>query len=225
MSQDRASQLRQNNVIPDVLPESTSLSHGLVVEWPNVTLDVPGKELEREATQPEPSLHLNPVPSEQYDDYVLVMTDPDLMVSNDSTFGQIRHWLAVNVSVDSSGKVIIPKDAIVSPYVGPAPLPNYISPRPHRYVFILSRPTASSGKVSINTDDLQTLQKNYPVFEGPQETQDLKDRWGFNAEKLLEQKQLEVVATTYMFVGGTLKSAADNIAMTAQAGINKILGK
>jgi phosphatidylethanolamine-binding protein len=66
------------------------------------------------------------------------------------------------------------------------------------------------------------LQKDYPAFEGTQNTQDLKDRWAFNAQHLLTKKNLEVVATTYMLVGGTLASAVDNVAMTAQAGVNKV---
>jgi hypothetical protein len=69
---------------------------------------------------------------------------------------------------------------------------------------------------------LQDLQKQYPTFEGTQATQDLKDRWGFNAQRLIETKNLEVVAATYMLVGGTLKSTVDNVAMTAQAGLNKV---
>jgi phosphatidylethanolamine-binding protein len=101
---------------------------------------------------------------------------------------------------------------------------NHRSPRPHRYVFILSRPTASSGKVTIEKEDLQELQKEFSTFDGSQESQDLKDRWGFNAQKLLEQKQLKVEAITYMLVDGTLKSAADNMVMTIQAGLNKVNG-
>jgi hypothetical protein len=48
------------------------------------------------------------------------------MSSNDQTFGQIRHWLALNVSIGDDGQVNIPKTSEVSPYIGPAPLPNYM---------------------------------------------------------------------------------------------------
>jgi hypothetical protein len=50
----------------------------------------------------------------------------DLMARNDSSFGQVRHWLATNVSVGEDGRLNIPYKANVSPYVGPAPLPNYM---------------------------------------------------------------------------------------------------
>jgi hypothetical protein len=35
-------------------------------------------------------------------------------------------------------------------------------------------------------------------------------------------KGLKSEAATFMYVGGTLKSAADNIALTAQAGMHKV---
>jgi len=53
----------------------------------------------------------------------------------------------------------------------------------------------------------------------------LKDRWGFNAQKLLEMKGLQPVAATFMLVGGNLQSAVANAMMTTQAGVNKVLGK
>jgi hypothetical protein len=51
-------QLQKGNVIPDVLSAPALLSKDLVVKWPNAVLDTPGKQLDREATQPEPTLHL-----------------------------------------------------------------------------------------------------------------------------------------------------------------------
>jgi hypothetical protein len=50
----------------------------------------------------------------------------DLMATNDETFGQVRHWLAKDVTVDTDGKVVVLKEANISPYIGPAPLPNYM---------------------------------------------------------------------------------------------------
>lgn len=150
------------------------------------------------------------------------------MGTNDQNFGQVRHWLSTNISVKEDGALLIlsssPND--ISPYVGPAPLPNYISPRPHRYVFILARPSSSrTEQVSVTKEDLQKLQEHYRAsFEGAQmeDVQDLKDRWGFNAQKFLEMKGLKVEAATFMLVGGTLKSAAANMVMSGQAIVNKV---
>jgi len=219
---------RKENVIPDVISEkTTTFDSALVVKWPNVELKEPGNELDREATQPEPTLYVTPPPKEKLDNYVLIMTDPDLMADNDTNFGQVRHWLATNISVKDDGELTIPKEGIISPYIGPAPLPNYVSPRPHRYVFVLSRKSGpGSSTVAVGNEDLQKLQKDYSAaLEGPQNLQDLKDRWGFNAQKFMDGKGLKVETATFMKVGGTLKSTIDNMGMTAQAGVNKILGE
>ncbi|KAJ0120709.1 carboxypeptidase y inhibitor [Diaporthe amygdali] len=219
--------LQEHQVVPDVLPAGLDFQSSLTLKWPNTILDAPGKELDREETQLEPKLYLKPPPSQNRDDYVLIMTDPDLMADNDANFGQVRHWLATSVSTKDGGELVISSESNVSSYVGPAPLPNYISPRPHRYTFILARPSAASGKVEINPDDLRELQKAYPAaLSGKQqpEVQDLKDRWGFNAYQLIKNKDLQVEAATFMKVGGTLKSTAANIGLTGEAVVNKIIG-
>lgn len=48
------------------------------------------------------------------------------MTTNDQKFGQVRHWLAKDVTVQSDGKVVVLKESNISPYIGPAPLPNYM---------------------------------------------------------------------------------------------------
>jgi hypothetical protein len=144
------------------------------------------------------------------------------MESNDQNFGQIRHWLSVNVSLTDDGELVMqsstPMD--ISPYIGPAPLPNYISPRPHRYVFIVARPSSDgSDQLSVSAKDLQKLQEHYrAAFQGAQNEniQDLKDRWGFNAQKFMDLKGLKVEAATFMLVGGTLK------VMSGQAIVDKV---
>jgi len=219
-------QLRESKVIPDVL--SVNPNGSLTITWPGspgAFLDSPGKELDREATQPEPTITLGSAVDDDGSNYVLIMTDPDLMAHNDQKFGQVRHWLAANLSIDGNGSVNFSSADNVSPYIGPAPLANYITPRPHRYVFILARPEGSE-KVTVSNKDFQVLQKDYPAaFEGKQDLQDLKDRWGFNAQKFMDNKGLKPVAVTYMLVGGTLKSTVDNMAMTGQAVVDKISGR
>lgn len=150
------------------------------------------------------------------------------MADNDQNFGQVRHWLSTNVAVKSDGALVIQSGTSndISPYIGPAPLPNYISYRRHRYVFILARPASGGlGEFSVSAEDLQKLQEPYKAaFKGAQkeDVQDLKDRWGFNAQKFLQLKDLKVEAATFMLVGGTLKSAAANMAMTGQAVAHKV---
>ncbi|KAH6868768.1 phosphatidylethanolamine-binding protein [Alternaria rosae] len=216
--------LLSHKVIPDVLPDTINLTYNLVLEWPNAKLDTPGKELENADTKEEPKVFINPAPTETLDNLVLMMVDPDLMTNNDTTFGQVRHWLITNLSSTSSGTLSYTTAAIRSPYVRPAPLPNYISPRPHRYIFILAR---ASSKIEVRPEDLREMQKGYvAAVQGKQgEMQDLKDRWGFNARRLCEEKGLEVLGCSFMRVGGTIESSVANAGMMAQAVGDKVLGK
>jgi hypothetical protein len=59
-TQERQLILAQHKVIPDALPYGLDLSYGLTVKWPETTLDTLAQELDREATQPEPKVYLDP---------------------------------------------------------------------------------------------------------------------------------------------------------------------
>lgn len=145
----------------------------------------------------------------------------DLMMNDDTYFGQVRHWLVTDISADSDGTLKIDQGEEISSYVGPAPLPNYLYSRPHRYVFIVA---SGSGPIEITPEDLRELQKPYvAAIAGKQgEVQDLVDRWGFNAQKLIEKKGLRVMAANFMLVHGTLGSAATNAGLMGQAAVNKV---
>jgi hypothetical protein len=142
------------------------------------------------------------------------------MMNDDTYFGQVRHWLVANISSNPDGSLSIPKGSGISPYVAPSPLPNYMYARPHRYVFIVA---SASGQVNVTADDLRELQKPYvAAAAGKQEVQDIKDRWGFNAQKLVEMKGLKVEAVNFMRVGGTMKSAVETTGMMATGMANKV---
>ena len=47
-------------VTPDVLSTNADIKYDLTVSWPETTLSKPGEELDREQTQPEPTLKLSP---------------------------------------------------------------------------------------------------------------------------------------------------------------------
>ncbi|KAL1795494.1 hypothetical protein ACET3X_005718 [Alternaria dauci] len=216
--------LAEHKVIPDVLPDTVNLSYNLTLEWPNAKLDTPGKELENADTIPEPKVFINPPPSEPLDNLVLMMVDPDLLMNNDTYFGQVRHWLITNLTSNPDGTLSHHAAAERSPYVRPAPLPNYLYARPHRYVFILAR---APSKIEVRPEDLREMQKEWvAAAQGKQgEMQDLKDRWGFNAQRLVEEKGLEVLGVNFMRVGGTVESGLANAGMMGQAVVDKVLGK
>jgi hypothetical protein len=148
------------------------------------------------------------------------MTDPDLLMNNDTYCGQVRHWLITNLTSNPDGTLSHFAASNRSPYVRPAPLPNYLYARPHRYVFILAR---GSEKIEVRPEDLRKMQEAYvAAVKGKDEMQDLKDRWGFNAMTLCEQKGLEVLACNFMRVGGTAESAVVNAGLMAQAVVDKV---
>jgi hypothetical protein len=91
--------------------------------------------------------------------------------------------------------------------------------RPHRYVFLVA---SASSHVEITSENLRELQKPYvAAAAGKQEVQDIKDRWGFNVQKLVEMKGLKIEAVNFMRVGGTLKSAVETTGMMATGLANK----
>ncbi|KAF2994798.1 hypothetical protein E8E13_001199 [Curvularia kusanoi] len=183
----------QYKITPDVLSNDADIKYDLTVSWPETTLSRPGEELDRQKTQAEPTLKLHPAPSEPLHNLVLIMTDPDLMMDNDTYFGQVRHWLVNNVSTTPDGTLNLSPATQISPYVGPAPLPNYLYSRPHRYTFIVAS-SPSNKPIDISPTDLRDLQEPYTAaVAGKQEVQDLKDRWGFNAQRLLEEKGCKVL--------------------------------
>ena len=149
------------------------------------------------------------------------MTDPDLLMNNDTYCGQVRHWLITNLSSNPDGTLSHVAASNFTPYMRPAPLPNYLYSRPHRYIFILAR---GSEKVEVRQEDFNVMQEQFVAAakgnEG--EMQDLKDRWGFNAMQLCEKKGLEVLACNFMRVGGTMESSLANAGLMAQAVINKV---
>lgn len=145
-------------------------------------------------------------------------------MDNDTYFGQVRHWLVTNLTSKLDGSLLsYGQTSEISSYVGPAPLPNYLYSRPHRYVFIVA---SASSKVDITAEDLRALQEPYKAaVAGKQgEVQDLKDRWGFSAQRLIEEKGLKIEGVSYMRVAGTLKSAGANAAMMGQAVVDKVCG-
>lgn len=141
-------------------------------------------------------------------------------MDDDTYFGQVRHWLVTNISTEPDGSLSFSNGSEVSSYVPPSPLPNYLYSRPHRYVFIVAR---ANGSVEVTKKDLRELQKPYfAAMAGRQESQDIKDRWGFNTQEFMDIKGLKVEAATFMKVGGTMKSAMKTSGMMAQGMANKV---
>lgn len=59
-TRNRQLALLEYKIIPDILPENLDLFFDLTLKWPEAILDAPGKQLDREKTQTEPEIFLNP---------------------------------------------------------------------------------------------------------------------------------------------------------------------
>ncbi|KAK2042025.1 hypothetical protein LZ31DRAFT_556479 [Colletotrichum somersetense] len=162
------------------------------------------------------------------------MVDPDLTRYNDGTFGQVRHWLVANARL--AGDVLVDTNddgggggaVAVSPYVGPAPLAAHligVGARPSRYTFLLLRhvggPPPAAGAL-----DAATLRGEYAGDVGALggDAQHIVDRMGFDTRAFIEANGLEVVAATFMFVEGNVKSSLKNAALLASGSAQKAVG-
>ncbi|KAK1955782.1 hypothetical protein LY78DRAFT_674832 [Colletotrichum sublineola] len=164
------------------------------------------------------------------DEYVLLMVDPDLTRYNDGTFGQVRHWLVAKATINSAGDVLVDDASgavAVSPYVGPAPLAAHlvgIGARPSRYTFLLLRHPQGSGPSSTAAAALRGEYAGAEAGALGGDAQHIVDRMGLDTWGFVERNGLEVVAATFVFVEGNVKSSLTNAALLASGAAQKAVG-
>ncbi|KAI6280453.1 hypothetical protein MCOR07_008312 [Pyricularia oryzae] len=218
----------EHNIIPDVLPAGTQVPHNLGIHWPKVNLRAPGDRLHRDEVQETPTITTDLKPKDDdTQEYVLLMVDPDLTHYNDRTFGQVRHWLVPKVKLSSDGNVSINQAATISPYVGPAPLAAHLvvgESRPSRYTFLLLKHRTAGPPAVLDPD---TLKAHYEGDAGQfgGEMQNVIDRMGFDTAVFMQKNGLEVVAGTFMFVEGNVKSTLANAGLLATGVAQKVAGQ
>ncbi|KAJ9209786.1 hypothetical protein DTO166G4_8588 [Paecilomyces variotii] len=80
MTTDVQTIFEKESIIPDILAPGTKVPRNLKVIWPNAKLEKPGQMIERDATQPQPTLFVEPSPEDKESQpiYTLLMVDPDL---------------------------------------------------------------------------------------------------------------------------------------------------
>lgn len=60
MTTDVQTIFEKESIIPDILAPGTKVPRNLKVIWPNAKLEKPGQMIERDATQPQPTLFVEP---------------------------------------------------------------------------------------------------------------------------------------------------------------------
>ena len=78
--------------------------------------------------------------------YTLALTDPDATSRSDPKMGEMCHWIATNITLESStaeikNVVFTPSFDELMPYIPPSPPPKTGY---HRYVFVLLAPSSST---------------------------------------------------------------------------------
>ncbi|GAA5993407.1 hypothetical protein JCM10908_002652 [Rhodotorula pacifica] len=202
--------LRAGDIIPDVIPESatSSIKSALRVHYPDHVISH-GEAIPRASTLKQPDLEFPDVDTDAT--YTIIMTDPDLTHKNDKVAGQVRHWLQSGVKFDKTSKrsAAAFSSTAVNDYVPPSPA---YGTGKHRYTFIAAKePAGYAGPTN----------KDFPT-SGPA---DLKDRMRFDAARYCEEEKLTIVAVGYMQVGPDAASTKDNIALSAEAIKDTVVGK
>ncbi|KAA6409944.1 MAG: hypothetical protein FRX48_06558 [Lasallia pustulata] len=151
---DVASSLKKSSIIPDVLDDFTP-SVSLHLSYPPSHSDVSlGNRLSPSDVKASPffsisplSLSLTPSRTLKPDTtYTLALTDPDATSRSDPKKGEMCHWIATNITLESSTAetrdvVFTPSFDELMPYIPPSPPPKTGY---HRYVFVLLAPPSST---------------------------------------------------------------------------------
>lgn len=147
-------------------------SISLHISYPSSHSDVSlGNDLSPSAVQSSPAFSisaftLSDTPSRTLKPdttYTLALTDPDATSRADPKMGEMCHWIATNITLDSSmaeikNLVFTPAFDELMPYVPPSPPPKTGY---HRYVFVLLAPS-SSAEASPNTVGTAGLELKKP---------------------------------------------------------------
>ncbi|KDQ16748.1 hypothetical protein BOTBODRAFT_64680 [Botryobasidium botryosum FD-172 SS1] len=122
--------LKNNNLIPDILPESWQPTVNLVVSFGAKILR-DGDILAPDVVKPEPTVRVEHADTNAT--YTLILTDPDAPSRTDPKFGDWRHWVQPGVRVQEDTSTVITEDPH-TPYLAPSPGSGTSF---HRYLIML----------------------------------------------------------------------------------------
>jgi hypothetical protein len=137
--------------------------------------------------------------------YTLILTDPDLMKTNDPVDKQVRHWVQPGLKTLGQGPELTSTRPPHTTFLASAPMPGT---GPHRYVFILAREPSDSG----------------PTIGERGGIADFKERLGFFAGEFIKEHNLEVVGVATMKIAPTAAAGLDDLKLMAESAKHMVTG-
>ncbi|KAJ8487375.1 hypothetical protein ONZ51_g4213 [Trametes cubensis] len=189
------SALKREQIIPDVLPESTFTPSVLFsVVFPNGAEVNLGNYIDVNETQDEPEIRFAAL-NGPWDDageasYTLAMLDPDAPSRADPIYRTFRHWVITGLKspalTANSAEALnaLKTHPSTTPYRPPGPRPNSGL---HRYIFLLFQEPAST--------------EPFVVPQGaPEYGAALEERRSWNPVAFAERYRLKLVGANYFLV-------------------------
>ncbi|XP_054157291.1 protein D3-like [Oppia nitens] len=118
------SPLRRDGIVPDIIDSIPK--DKLTIKYPSGVEVNYGNELTPTQVKDQPQVNW---PTESGAYYTLVMTDPDAPSRTDPQYGQVKHWLTINIPGTD-----ISQGHALAEYIGSGPPPESGL---HRYIFLV----------------------------------------------------------------------------------------
>jgi len=201
---DAAHALNDHGIWQDILPDvnPSQLKGQLEVRYPQASI-TPVVEPHRDEVQQEPEIYFHGGEGLESDaKYTLIMTDPDLMKTNDPLDKQVRHWVQPGLTSSGSGKLTATRGPHTS-FLPSAPMPMT---GPHRYVFILAK----------ESRDIGTGERGGEA--------DFKERLRFVAQDFINKNGLTVVGVTAMKVAPTAEAGKEDVKLMGESAKHMVTG-
>lgn len=174
--------LKAADLLPSpIIPKSFAPCYNLTVAFPALTPQ--NGDLARVSqVKEQPVITMSPITSSPSDaTFTFMQIDPDAPTPADPKYGYWRHWIVSNIALPSDAAPdanIIDSGRTVTPYLAPGPTNES---GPHRYLFLLFKECGGKGleKADVGGDEFV-------------------DRRSFRAEKIVQEKGLELVGVQWM---------------------------
>ncbi|CBX96322.1 hypothetical protein IAQ61_001496 [Plenodomus lingam] len=179
--------LKSANLLPSpIIPDTFCPTYNLTVRFPNLTPQ--NGDLARVSqVKEQPLITLSPLSATpaaagNETSFTFMQIDPDAPTPDDPKYSYWRHWIVSNIpgsaAEEETGADVIAKGRTVTPYLAPGPKDDS---GPHRYLFLLFKECGGKG-----------------LEVGDVGGEEFVDRRSFRAERVVQEKGMELVGVQWM---------------------------